>query len=74
MLPSTPIDLPLSIVWSPAGPFNIEIDDLGMGFDSIALVPDLLAAARTASHILRTDWQVGGDSRRIRLHSGEGEW
>jgi acyl carrier protein len=54
--------------------FNIEIDDLGMGFDSVALVPDLLTAARTASRILRTDWQVGRDSRRIRLESREGGW
>ncbi len=74
MLASSPIDLPLPIVWSPPGPFNIEIDDLGMGFDSVALVPDLLTAARKASHILRDDWQVGGDIRRIRLESREGEW
>lgn len=74
MLASHPIDLPLPVVWSPPGPFNIEIDDLGMGFDSVGLVPDLLTAAKTASRILRNDWQVGGDSRRIRLHGPTGEW
>ena len=74
MLTSHPIDIPLPVIWSPPGPFNIEIDDLGMGFDSVALVPDLLTAARKASRILRTDWQIGRDSRRIRLESREGEW
>lgn len=69
-----PIELPLSIVWSPPGPFNIEIDDLGMGFDSVDLVDDMLSASRKASDILEDEWKVGHDSRRIRLHGPTGEW
>ena len=70
---SHPVDLPLPVVWSPPGPFNVEIDELGMGFDCVALLPDLLSAAHKASELVR-GWEIRGDSSRIRLESPEGRW
>lgn len=72
MLRTRDIDLPLPVVWSPPGPFNVEIDELGMGFDAVALKPTLLEASRLASYILRRQWSIHGDSRRIRLHGPDG--
>jgi hypothetical protein len=74
MLRVRDVELPLPVVWSPPGPFNVEIDDLGMGFDAIALHPELLPASRRASWILRREWSIRGDSRRIRLHGPSGVW
>ncbi len=73
MLTSTPIELPLPVVWSPPGPFNVEIDELGMGFDLVAFYPEFLPAVRKARELLR-GWEIRGDTRRIRLYGPTGDW
>lgn len=73
-LRSVAVDDPLPVVWSPPGPFNVEVDDLGMGFDSVALKATLLEASRHASRMLRRDWGLRGDSRRIRIEGAGIMW
>lgn len=73
MLESHEIELPLPVVWSPPGPFNVEIDDLGMGFDAVGFFPDFLPAVTKARELLR-GWEIRGDTRRIRLHGPDGVW
>lgn len=73
MLSSRELPIPLPVVWNPPGPFNVEVDE-GFGFDAVALEPDLLTAARKASRILKRDWLLHRDSRRVRLEGPGGVW
>lgn len=67
MLRTRDIDLPLPVVWSPPGPFNVEIDEFGQGWDAIRCTDTLIEASRFASRTLRHDWRVGRDARRVRI-------
>ena len=68
MLRTRDIDLPLPVVWSPPGPFNVEIDELGQGWDAARCTETLIEATRFASRMLRLDWTLRCDERRIRIH------
>lgn len=72
-LPSIPMDDALRIVWSPPGPFTVEIDEGPVGFNPVSLHQDFLSATRKASQLLR-GWQLRGDQRRIRLVGPDGPW
>lgn len=67
MLAVRDIDLPLPVVWSPPGPFNVEIDEFGQGWDAIRRTDTLVEATRFASRTLRHDWRVARNERRIRI-------
>lgn len=66
------VDLPLSLTWDPPGPWNVEIDEFGLGFDSVAVTASVREAARKASRLLRHDWRTGRDPRRVRVMGPDG--
>ncbi len=72
MLESHGVKLPLPVVWSPPGPFCVEIDEFGQGWDALRRVDTLVEASRLASRTLRRDWRVARNWRRIRIEGPRG--
>jgi hypothetical protein len=57
------------------GPHNVEIQDIPGHWDSVFVADDLVEAARVASYIVKRDWRVRQDERRVRILAADGrEW
>lgn len=58
--------------WDPPGPFAVEVDEIGAGWDCVAAFPTLLEASRHASRLLVRDWTLRRDERRARIIGPDG--
>lgn len=54
------------------GPFYIEADEFGFGWDCIAERDDLISASRTASRVVKS-WEIRNNERRVRILDKDGK-